>query len=95
MHRAIASQSFQAPSDLQNIGDPWILARHLTEARLGFHRVVEADVQNVRHQFGNALDIRETHVQHPADVFDRRARASVLNVMICATCSRPYFSVTY
>ena len=38
-------------------------------------RVLQLDVQDVRHQLGDAVHVREGHVEHAADVLDRRARA--------------------
>ena len=68
-----AKPSRRAPRrELPARADP--VSRELAEARLGFDRVLELDVQDVGHQLGDALDVGEAHVEHAAYVLDGGAR---------------------
>ena len=73
MHRTVARHAFQAPRDLQDLGHALLLFQ-FAKTRLGFHGIVERDIQDVGHQFGEALHVGEAHVQRAAHVFDRGAR---------------------
>ncbi len=69
---------------------------HLLQDRILLERLVERHVQGRRDQLGDLVDLGECACRATRPTSLMTAFASIVpNVMIWATCSRPYLRVTY
>ena len=71
----VAAHALDAASHLEDLGDLGVVAPGLAHLGLLLHGLVEGDVQDIGDQLGEPVHLAEAHLQHPADVLDRRARA--------------------
>ena len=75
MDRRVARHSFQLAGDVEHLADARIALTHLLKAGLLRECVLQLDVELIRDQLRDSVDFADLHVEHAADVLDRRARA--------------------
>ena len=97
VHAGVARQAFQALRDVQHFLDARILRWPGRRSRGSIlMRLFELDVERL---VGTSLVMRSTSPKLMSSTRPTSLMAAlapkVPKVMICATCSRPYFSVTY
>ncbi len=75
MDRAVARHAFELAATSSTSPTRGSALRISCEARLLRERFLQLDVELIRYQLGDAVDFADLHVEHAADIFDRRARA--------------------
>ena len=75
VHGRIAREAFEAQRHIEHFLNARVLFGEFFETRLRRDGVLQLDVEDVRHQLGDAVHVGEAHVEHAAHVFDRGARA--------------------
>ena len=71
----MAGQALQSGGNFEQLRHLRVVLFHLAQLRRLFERVLEADVQGVRHQLGDLVDLGEGQVERPARISDHRLRA--------------------
>src|SRR5665213_209936 len=71
MHRGVAGEAFEAPRYIEHFLHAGIGFRQRREAGFGVHRLFEFDVEDVRNELGDFVDVGEAHVEHAAYVLNR------------------------
>src|SRR6185437_784829 len=72
---SVAGEAFERSSNVKDFFDAGVALSRDGKGRLDFHCLLQLDIELIGDELGDAIDLREAHVENAADVFNRGADA--------------------